>query len=360
MNPNQGTMERRRWKQLSEAERYKIEVLLLGNHTVTQIAQLLGRHKRTIQREIHRGSVIGRKQNPYASRNPDVPDYLDKLRYLADAGQRVKEEREANKGRGLKIGNDHKLARHLEKRIGEDGFSPEAAIGEIKAKHLDFKVTICAKTVYNMAARGDFLTLTYKSFPCGGRGRKKGHKRLRRIALNNLRGRSIEERPEGINRREQPGHWEMDLVVGKGKACLLALTERVSRREILEKLPDKRQASVIRCLDKLERLYGKKFRQHFKSITMDNGSEFLDSHGLEASCLRPGEKRTCCYYAHPFSAWERGSNENANRLIRRFIPKGTDISVLSRDSIKRIEHWMNNYPRRIHGYRTAHDVYSAA
>lgn len=93
---------------------------------------------------------------------------------------------------------------------------------------------------------------------------------------------------------------------------------------------------------------------------MDNGSEFLDSDSLEASCLYPGEKRTICYYAHPYSAWERGSNENANKLIRRFIPKGTDIGKLSANAIRRIEQCMNNYPRRILACRTAKKVYSAA
>ena len=93
---------------------------------------------------------------------------------------------------------------------------------------------------------------------------------------------------------------------------------------------------------------------------MDNGSEFLDSEGLERSCIKPGEKRTECYYAHPYSSWERGSNENANRLIRRFVPKGTDINKLTQKDVKRIEQWMNNYPRRIFGYKTANDIYNAA
>jgi len=77
---------------------------------------------------------------------------------------------------------------------------------------------------------------------------------------------------------------------------------------------------------------------------------------LEASCLRKGEKRTTWYYAHPYSAWERGSNENANRLIRRFAPKGTDIGKLTNKDIRRIENWMNNYPRRMFGYKTAKDM----
>jgi IS30 family transposase len=93
---------------------------------------------------------------------------------------------------------------------------------------------------------------------------------------------------------------------------------------------------------------------------MDNGSEFLDSVRLEASCLNPCEKRTICYYAHPYSAYERGSNENQNKLIRRFIPKGTDIGKFKDSDIKRIERWMNNYPRRMFGYKSANDMKNAA
>ncbi|MCK5492312.1 MAG: IS30 family transposase, partial [Candidatus Omnitrophica bacterium] len=69
-----------------------------------------------------------------------------------------------------------------------------------------------------------------------------------------------------------------------------------------------------------------------------------------------GKKRTLVYFAHPYSSWERGTNENQNRMIRRFIPKGTDISKISNKEIQKIEDWMNNYPRKILGYRTANEM----
>lgn len=360
MSQNNHTTRQKKWKQVSEKERYKIEGLLKAGHTPGEIAQTLGRDRRTIEREIKRGSVIQRRENRYASRNPSVRDYLDETVYAADVGQREAERNAANKGRGLKIGHDHGLARHLEKRIGKDGFSPDAAIGEIKAKGLVFKVTLCTKTVYNMIDRGDFLTLSNKDLPVKKDRRKRKYQSVRKVALNNLKGRSIEERPEAVENREEMGHWEMDLVVGNGKACLLVMTERASRKEMICKIPDKRQQSVKEALDRLERKHRGKFRERFKSITMDNGSEFLDCKSLETSCLQSGENRTTCYYAHPYSAWERGSNENANKLIRRFIPKGTDIGKLTARDISRIEQWMNNYPRRIFGYRTANEVYRAA
>jgi IS30 family transposase len=91
---------------------------------------------------------------------------------------------------------------------------------------------------------------------------------------------------------------------------------------------------------------GKSFSEIFKTITCDNGCENLDFEGIENS-VRNKEKRTKVYYAHPYCAWERGTNENINKTIRRFIPKGVDISMFSDKEIKQIQHWINNYPRRV-------------
>jgi IS30 family transposase len=153
----------------------------------------------------------------------------------------------------------------------------------------------------------------------------------------------------------------MDLVVGKpgeSKAVLLTMTERTSKREIIRKLPDKTQASVIHAMDVMERQLGRKrFQKIFRTITVDNGPEFLNSSEMERSCLSPKKARTLVYYAHPYSAFERGTNENMNRMIRRFIPKGTDLSQYTKKEIQRIENWLNNYPRKILGYQTPQEVY---
>ena len=148
------------------------------------------------------------------------------------------------------------------------------------------------------------------------------------------------------------------LVVGKGICCLQVLTERKTRKELIFKIPNKRQESIQKVLDTLEINLRGRFKTIFKSITMDNGVEFLDQKGIENSCLIEGEKRTTCYYAHPYSSWERGSNENANRLIRRFIAKGKSIDKYTDVEIKRIEDWINNYPRKIFDYKTANQMYN--
>ena len=335
------TPKKSSWKQLSEKERYKIETLLQEKLTAKEIAARLCRNCRTIEREILRGMTTQL-----------TSQLIEKTVYLADVGQRKCKENASNKGRGLKIGHDHKLACYLEQKIGKERWSPDAAIGAIKMQGLKFKVSLCTKTVYNMIDRGDFLNLTNKDLPVKRDGKKRSYKPLRKVALNNKKGRSIEERPAEVETRCEYGHWEMDCVVGSGKACLLVLTERKHREELIIKLPAKTQACVIDAINTLERRYKHKFAKVFKSITMDNGGEFLDSQGLESSILKPHTRRTVCYYAHPYSSWERGSNENQNRLIRRFVPKGYNIDNLTKKDVLRIQNWMNNYPRRILGYKT--------
>lgn len=339
----------RKWKQLSERERYQIEALTRSRLTSTEIAQQLGRDRRTIERELARGSVVQRDS-----------ELRERRCYCADAGQRVHEENASNKGRTLKIGYYHSLARYIEEKIGKEKYSPDAVIGEIKVKGMRFETTICTKTLYNYIDRGLFLNISNKDLQVKKDGKQRKYRAVRSVALNNQKGRSIEERPEIIESRSEAGHWEMDCVVGKGKACLLVLTERMSRKELIYKLKSKTQKEVKAVIDKLERKYKGRFRKLFKSITMDNGCEFLDCESLEKSCLNnPETKRTVCYYAHPYSAWERGSNEAANKLIRRFVPKGSNIGNLTQADIRRIEHWMNNYPRRLFGYRTANDILAA-
>ena len=106
------------------------------------------------------------------------------------------------------------------------------------------------------------------------------------------------------------------------------------------------------AINGLERKYGKKFYTKFKTITFDNGIEFMDYEGMEKSCLRKGT-RTKIYYAHPYCSGERGSNENNNRMIRRWIPKGTLIDDIPNKFIKQIEDWLNNYPRAMFDYKSS-------
>jgi IS30 family transposase len=340
-------MKQGSFKQLTERERYQIEILLKEKRTPKEIAKTLGKHTRTIEREIARGKVTLL-----------TSELTYKESYCADAGQRVHERNAANKGAGLKISNDHELVRHIETKIIKDKYAPDAIIGEIRCKGIEFKVSICTKTLYNYIGKGVFPNITNKDLPVKRDKKKVRHKRVK-IAKHNLKGSSIEDRPAHIENREEYGHWEMDCVVGKkggSGATLLVMTERCTRQEIIRKMPDRTQESVKKVLDQLERKHSKNFSARFKTITVDNGTEFLSCEELERSIWEPQKTRFKMYYAHPYSSWERGSNENANKIIRRFIPKGTDIGKLAPKDIRRIEYWMNNYPRKILGYKTAKEM----
>ena len=145
---------------------------------------------------------------------------------------------------------------------------------------------------------------------------------------------------------------------GKGKckttSALLTLNERKTRKDIIIGIPNRKAETVVKALDALERKCGaRRFRAIFKSITFDNGSEFSAAEVLERSAVNKTIPRTKVYFCHPYSSWERGSNENANSMIRRRHPKGTDFSKVSAAEIAATEEWINNYPRKIFGYKSS-------
>lgn len=129
-------------------------------------------------------------------------------------------------------------------------------------------------------------------------------------------------------------------------------TERRTRMGIVLLVEDHTAASVVKAINGLERRFGKLFYKLFKSITVDNGCEFQDFEGIEMSHRRKG-KRTIVFFCHPYSAFERGSNENMNRLIRRFFPKGTNFDEVTKEEVMAAERWVNNYPRKILGWKSA-------
>ena len=325
---------------ITEAERYQIEILLQQNYSIRHIAECLGHKYHTIRYEIIKGTV---KQ---------LDTHLaEHWVYKADYAQMMSVKNMSNRGRSLKIGNDHRLAAYIEDMIGNRRYSPAALLSYAKNEGLQFDTSICERTIYNYIDMGLFLNISFSDLPYKkGKGRKKETES--RVSLNNRSGRSIEKRDPDIMQRKSYGHWEMDTVVGgqgKGKTCLLVLSERMTREEIIVKMKDRTSASVVRALNMLERKTGSRlFREKFKTITVDNGVEFLNSEGIEKSRYTKGS-RTTLFYCHPYSSWERGTNENINRMIRRFFPKGIDFDTVSKKQVQRVEDWINNYPRKILG-----------
>ena len=331
------TLKSRKNKHLNAKECYIIEALLKVKFKASEIAKLLGRHVSTIYREIKRGTVEFRNS-----------DWSMRQEYSAFYSLTIREELMSNTGRTLLYtALSPELLSYIQSRL-DDKYSPDAISGELKHAGI---YTVCTQTIYNYMSLGILKSAGYKR-------RVKKVKNKSGIAHNNTRGRSIEERPFELTERIY-GNWEMDTVVGRqgSKSALLVLTERLSRFEIIMKLKDRTQKSVISALDKLEKEYKDKFSLIFKSITVDNGVEFLDMAGLEKSVYNKQSKRTTIYYAHPYCSWERGSNENNNKLIRKFIKKKTDIKNFSSSYIKKIQDWINNYPRKLFNYKSANDIF---
>jgi len=344
-----------KWKQITYENRQKIEILLKIGKTTREIAKLIGCSKRTIERERKRGEVITYKteHDPIAIDCHLPRKYREVKEYSADVSQKLRQEAGTRKGRNLKIANDYALADYLEQKIGVEKYSPYAALADIENEKREFATKICVKTVYNYLDKDIFYTITNNNLWEKRKRKRRGYKQVRK-AYNNQSGTSISERPPDIDKREDIGHWEMDTVVGKGKVALLVLSERKSRYEIIRKIKGKTQEAVLNALGRLEKEIGvKNFRKTYKTITCDNGGEFLDK-SMENS--KSGKKRTKIYYAHPYSAWERGTNENINRMIRRFIPKGANIDEWNEKDIARIERMINNYPRKILGGLSAKTV----
>jgi len=351
MEQGKHIIKAKKWEQISEKERYKLEGYFEQGLSPKEIVPLLRRSKRTIERERKLGLVRQQRMNP--SNNKSAPLYIYEVVYKADAAQRRHEENASNKGRGLKIGHDHKLANHIEDKIKNDKWSPDVIIGRIKEEGLQFETSICTKTVYNYIDKEIFAGISNKDLWVKKDGKKRSYQKVRTVALNNKNGKSITERPREANERTEQGHWEIDLVVGKQgtKPVILTLVERKMRKSLYVLVKNKTQKEVIAAIRRVRKRVGGNFDDVFKSITADNGSEFLDSEAIKKAA-KCGE----VYYAHPYSSWERGSNENGNRILRRFIPKGTDIGKITADELQMIEDWVNNYPRKIFGYKTANEM----
>lgn len=316
-----------------------------------QIGAALHVSAATVCRELKRGT--------YTYMNAD---YIEVTEYIPERSQKRYEANLEAKGPGLKIGNHRDYAEKLEELIVDYDYSPSAALHEIE-KHPEiygeFGVRVCRQTLYSYVEKRIFARLTNKDLPFKGARQKKKTKHIRRMK-SAAKGDSIEKRPEEVNTRQEPGHWEMDLVVScrGGHKCLMALTERVTRQEIMRLIPDKSAASVVRAMNTLERKYGKMFPEVFKTITVDNGTEFSNCEGMETSIFKAGGQRTKVYYCHPYCSSERGSNEKQNQMIRRKFPKGTNFDRVSPKEVRMVEDWLNRYPRKILGWYSSADLFN--
>ena len=324
------------YKMFNSSTRDKLEALYNAGVPVKKIAEELGFTFQSIYRELKKGF--------YMHRNTD---WTETKKYSAVKAQRLAEQRATAKGAPLKIGKDYKFAAFVEEMILA-GYSPSAILDYIEDNNLEFSTKVCRVTLYSYIDKGIFLHVSNKNLLIKGK-RKKKHRTVKTVKQLPKVENSIEKRPKEANDRTAFGHWELDTVVGKKKKgeTILAMTERKTRMELIFKAKDKSAASTVLMLNRLERQIGSKaFRTIFKSITCDNGSEFANTIGMEYSPYTH-KKRTSVYYCHPYCSSERGSNENQNRFIRRFVPKGTVIKDVNQEQINYIQNFINTYPRHI-------------
>ena len=325
-------------KHLTLNDRKFIEKMLKQKISVAVIADTLGVHRSTVYREIKKGSYTRVYTSGKYSRNSVIYDY--------QIGQRVYETNRKKCIRPLKLTG--KYIYEIEKLL-LNKYSPEMAVNACIYPNI-----VCTKTVYNYIDK--CLFKKYRNIDLL-HGKQKKHKSVDRTNKQKwAKCNSIENRPDIVFERDCFGHWEMDTVIGKKQRkdnCLLVLTERKTRREFVYKLEDRTSKSVVNQLRAIQKFYGKNYSKIFKSITVDNGAEFADIQGMKRF------SSTQFYYCHPYSSFERGTNENRNKMIRRFIPKGSEIKKFSADYIKSVENFINNYPMRLHNYQKPIDLFNA-
>ena len=304
-----------------------------------KIGKVLGRASNTIRNELKRGTtkvIIG---------------YFENEKYFPDTGQARYEQNRKKCRMPRKIETCRAFIGYVEDQVIHTNRSFADVRAEVLEKSIFKKGEVCSVGTLYTYTNANMLKVRNINLP--EKVKRKCHHKKKDRKHKRLRGMSIERRPEAINERKEFGHWEIDSVIGKKSAednVLLTLTERKSRKEIIRKIKGKTVKAVHRCLKRLKKEIPY-FDQVFRSITADNGSEFAQLYELGA------ELGVDVYYAHPYSSWERGQNENTNRLIRRWIPKGSMIKRYTKSKIEKVEDLINNMHRKSLKWKSANDIY---
>jgi IS30 family transposase len=314
------------YHQLSQQERYNITALMISRRTNADIARVIGRSPSSISRELARNRA-----------NCDGT-------YRADLAHSYATARRRRARRGFHLTTDQ-----WEQVITllKEGWSPEQISNVLKIRGT---LTVSHQTIYkyilNDRKHGGRLFKLLRIMP---------KVRRKRYNTKDSRGilpgkRHISTRPYEVETRKVLGHWEGDTVIGSDRHhCVLTLVERKSGLVVIKKLNSRTTDSVTQAALPAIR----ERRANFKTLTLDNGTEFHDYKILEDHFPLK------CYFATPYHSWERGSNENLNGLIRQYLPKGMCMSGLTQAHCDHIAFMLNSRPRKRHGYRTPQEVYDA-
>jgi IS30 family transposase len=305
--------------QLTREQRYQIYALLKMDHNQTEIAGVIGVHKSTVSRELRR--------------NQGQRGYRHKQAHQMALSRRKKAKPRIPQTTWLLI----------EDWLRQD-WSPEQISGWLKR---NTSVHISHERIYqhvlaDKQAGGDL----YRHLRCQKKRRKRYGSYDRRGQLPDRV--SIDERPEIVDQKERLGDLEVDTILGKGRRhAIVTLTERKSRLALLYKV-ERRTAelvgdAIIHLLEPLVDL--------LHTITGDNGREFADHQRIAK------ELKIDFYFAHPYSAWERGANENMNGLVRQYIPKSRDLATVTAQELEVVMHKLNHRPRKCLDFRSPFEVF---
>jgi len=309
----------RTYHQLTQAQRYQIYALKKTKHSLAEIAAVIGVHKSSVSRELKRNR--GKR------------------------GYRPQQAQELKLGRRSKsvFRITAKAWAVVEKLLRQD-WSPEQISGRLKKEQA---IGISHEWIYqhilaDKQAGGDL----YRHLRCQKKRRKRYGKYDRRGKLPNCR--SIEERPAIVHARKRLGDWEVDTILGrKYKQAIVTLTERKSRFTLLTKVKRRTAQAVRKQVCRM--LLPVKNKVH--TLTSDHGKEFAD-HEQIAQRLE-----LKFYFAHPYAAWERGTNENTNGLLRQYFPKKSDFQSVSNKELEQAMTRLNFRPRKTLRFKTPFEVF---
>jgi|SRR6185312_16039884 len=317
------------YSHLNEEDRDRLAVLHNQGLSLRAIAKQLGRSHSTLVRELRR--------------NRHKPKWGKRLYLPHKAHQKARERSEKGhlRPRLKSVSVHQEVVRLLEHR-----WSPELIAGRLKRTHPELP-SLSPETIYQWIYqhRRDLVVYLARAHPKRQR-RWKALKHRVRIP----RRTSIRLRPDAVQSRQEPGHWETDLIVGPSPYALQVLVERQSRYTRLSLLPQRTASTSRVALTRLLQTIPASLR---RSITYDNGSENYEHLTLNE------DFGLTSYFCEPYHSWEKGTVENTNGLIRRFIPKQTDLSHLSLDQIVLLENWLNDRPRKILNYQTPREAFQA-
>jgi IS30 family transposase len=324
------------WQHLTLDERYQIQAMFRNNASQADIARALGRNPSTISRELKRNGGF-----TYPSQGYVVPVYL------ADKAAKKARARRIAKGEASR-----KIVGELETLVEQKlrlGWSPQHICGRLD---LEMNITLAHETIYQHVLRDNAKPAEERKglrYCLRFHGYKHHRfKKSRMAEKTRARKNWIEDRPEAANNRSQFGHWERDLLLGKrGDSALLTILDRKSRyllvRHVSRVDTETVGGETIKAL--------KPHRAISKSMTNDNGVEFQRETRLQEQLGIP------IFFCQPSSPWQRGSIENANGLVRQYMPRRSDFGAMPSWAPLAIQHTLNFRPRKILGFRTPHEVF---